>query len=225
MAAERRLNNAADYAQPPQVVDELPAAEVSKTKVGFEFTHDWFSGNIPIWKRHLRHLQGQPGVRMLEIGVFEGRSTVWLLQNLLTGPEARLDCIDTFAGGSEHHAQGIDMGSVERRFDTNIRRAGGESRVMKLRGASRQVLRTLDLEAYDAIYVDGSHQAPDVLEDAILAFHCLKHGGILIFDDYGWQWEWPELWSPRLGIDAFLYVYRERLELLHKEYQVLVRKL
>jgi hypothetical protein len=221
----RPLRDAADACQPLLGGDDESDAEGIEIIVSFEFTNDWFSGNIPIWMRHLRHLQGQPGVRMLEIGVFEGRSTVWLLQNLLTGPEARLDCIETFAGGSEHQAQGIDMELVERRFDANVRRARGKTRVTKLRGTSRQMLRTLDVEAYDAVYVDGSHQAPDVLEDAVLAFPCLKRGGILIFDDYGWQWEWPELWSPRLGIDAFLYVYRERLELLHKEYQVLVRKL
>ena len=38
------------------------------------------------------------------------------------------------------------------------------------------------------IYVDGSHEAPDVLFDAILAHKLVKNNGIIAFDDY--------LWSP-----------------------------
>ena len=40
--------------------------------------------------------------------------------------------------------------------------------------------------AIDFIYVDGSHQAHDVLCDAILSFKLLRVGGIVCFDDYLW---------------------------------------
>ena len=38
-------------------------------------------------------------------------------------------------------------------------------------------------QKYDIIYIDGSHEARDVLEDAVLAYRLLKIGGLLIFDD------------------------------------------
>ncbi len=41
---------------------------------------------------------------MVEIGSFEGRSTLWILENLLRHPDSRMHCIDTFAGGAEHGA-------------------------------------------------------------------------------------------------------------------------
>ena len=36
------------------------------------------------------------------------------------------------------------------------------------------------------VYVDGSHHARDVLQDAVLAWGLLRPGGYMIFDDYGW---------------------------------------
>ncbi len=58
-----------------------------------KFTADWFSSHIPHWERLLRPLAGQP-IQALEIGSYEGRSAVWLLQEILTHPESRLTCVD-----------------------------------------------------------------------------------------------------------------------------------
>src|SRR5262245_48354584 len=57
------------------------------------FDFDWFSRNIPSFEKHLAHLRGIP-CRALEIGTHEGRSATWMLENILTHPEARIDCID-----------------------------------------------------------------------------------------------------------------------------------
>jgi len=66
------------------------------------FSVDWHSHNIPHWRRILERYRGQPKVRALEIGSFEGRSTIWLLENILTHETAHIDCIDTFKGSVEH---------------------------------------------------------------------------------------------------------------------------
>ena len=58
-----------------------------------KFTADGFSSHIPNWERWLRPLAGQP-TQVLEIGSYEGRSAVWLLQEILTHPESRLTCVD-----------------------------------------------------------------------------------------------------------------------------------
>ena len=43
---------------------------------------------------------------------------------------------------------------------------------------------------FDVVYIDGSHQAPAVLaDDAVMAFHLLRSGGLMIFDDYIWSME------------------------------------
>lgn len=48
-------------------------------------------------------------------------------------------------------------------------------------------MRSLPLNNYDILYVDGSHLAADVLTDAILGWGLVKVGGIIIFDDYDFQ--------------------------------------
>jgi predicted O-methyltransferase YrrM len=180
----------------------------------FRFTADWFGGNIPVWQSHLGAFVDRPNVTFLEIGVYEGRATVWLLGNVLTHETATIDCIDLFlVPGSEEH------------FDHNIRTTQATAKVRKMKGLSQEIIRGLTLNHYDVIYVDGSHDAPDVLADAVLAFATLSPGGIMIFDDYEWGFHHDPLLEPKLAIDAFLNIYQRKLQLLHKDYQVLIKKL
>ncbi|VTR94238.1 Uncharacterized protein OS=Pirellula staleyi (strain ATCC 27377 / DSM 6068 / ICPB 4128) GN=Psta_1297 PE=4 SV=1: Methyltransf_24 [Gemmata massiliana] len=184
------------------------------------FTEDWFTYNVPVWQRVLAPLVGKP-VRALEVGVFEGRSTVWLLENVLTHPDASLTWIDTFGGGTEH--AGADLSGLEARFRANTERFG--KRVTGHVGRSQDVLRGMSGELFDLIYLDGSHEAPDVLADAVLAWSLLAPGGLLGFDDYGWRmFPEPER-CPALAIDAFLGVMRGQFETLERGYQIWVRKL
>lgn len=187
----------------------------------YTFTEDWFSGNIPTWTEALRPYKGVEGISMLEIGSFQGRSAVWLLENILTHPTARLDCVDTFEGSVEH-TPGQKKGMLDI-FTHNVGRFGDKVRV--LRGESQHVLRRLaPVAKYDMIYIDGDHHAASVLEDAVLAFRLVKHGGLMIFDDYQWKPELPDLMRPALGVDAFLTVYADKVKVLFSGYQVIVQK-
>lgn len=66
------------------------------------FTSDWFSTNIPLWKKLLQNYKDKPNLKFLEIGSYEGRSAVWLMENILTQENCTLTCIDTFEGSAEH---------------------------------------------------------------------------------------------------------------------------
>lgn len=190
----------------------------------FQFTADWFGGNIPNWQSWLGHLAGQPGVRFLEIGSYEGRSTIWLLGNVLTHETASIDCLDPFAPFAAPWLNPGEMVDYEPRFDHNIHTTSYQHKVRKLKAPSQEALRQLPLYYYDAIYVDGSHAAPDVLEDAVLAFRLLKPGGVMIFDDYEWN-AFPDPWLvPRMAIDFFLHVYQRQYDLLYKGYQIAIKK-
>jgi predicted O-methyltransferase YrrM len=180
----------------------------------YDLTSDWFGEHIPLWTSVLGHLTGRQNVFFLEIGSYEGRSAVWLLGNILTHETARIDCVDPFYDPA-----------YTARFHHNIKTALGQTKVRAITGKSQDVLRRLSADHYDAIYVDGSHAASDVLEDAVLAFRLLKHGGVMIFDDYGWNLHLDPLWVPKMAIDAFLAVYQNQYELLAKAYQVCIRKL
>jgi len=56
-------------------------------------------------------------VTYLEVGVFEGRALLWLLENILTHPTARATCIDLFPY------------NLEQRFRHNLDLSGYASKV------------------------------------------------------------------------------------------------
>ena len=164
--------------------------------------------HIPVFERYLGNLKDQP-CRLLEVGTFEGRSAIWMADNLTTHPEARVETIDVWPWPT---------------FVENLRKRGEETdKIIVLTGYSSVVLRELPLGAYDFVYIDGCHRAINALEDAVLAFRLTKLGGIIAFDDYpsiDWQTHVP----PKPAIDAFLGFYCDEIELLHFGYQVWIKK-
>jgi predicted O-methyltransferase YrrM len=183
------------------------------------FTVDWFSDNIPLWSRILSEFQGKD-VNALEVGSFQGRASRWLMENILTHPNAKLTCIDTFEGSVEHSPELIQ--DLRTLFDYNL--SPFQEKLNVLVGNSRYVLPKLE-QSFDFAYIDGDHRAFAVIEDAIHAFRLLKFGGILIFDDYLWTGGSRDIDNPRIAIDAFLEINKGRYVVLHKAYQLIIRKI
>lgn len=173
-----------------------------------------------------------PDMKALEVGSFEGRSAVWLLENLLTHPTSHLTCIDMFEMDGEFREIRDRMKlsvpddiDIEGHFDANMLATGAASRVTKLKGASTEMLRRLPLHSFDLIYIDGSHTARNVLTDAVLCWDLLKLNGILIFDDYRWNpFTEDALKGPQKAIDAFMECFDGEYVLVLMDYQVMLRK-
>jgi hypothetical protein len=126
---------------------------------------------------------------VVEIGSYERQSTLWTIANLLRHPDSRIHCIDHFAGEIEH---GPDIGkSLRTRFDANVAQSADAAKAHVHQNLSRDGLMTLRQQGVQAdfIYIDGSQQGLDVLEDLVLSFRLLKVGGIILYDDYLWFME------------------------------------
>jgi predicted O-methyltransferase YrrM len=189
----------------------------------YEFTTDWFSKKSPAWEVALKDIVGKPNLQYLEVGVYEGRSVVWMLENVLTHPTSHVTGIDIFwANDAEYYEYSPELQQL---YESNVVAAGGEGRFTTIAEFSQVALRELPVDFYDVIYIDGAHNGPAVLEDAILAWRLLKVGGVLIFDDYRW---WPtasRIKTPRYAIDIFAETFADRFDLIHSEAQaIFVRK-
>ena len=186
----------------------------------YKFDHDWFSQNINNLS-HLLNGHKESKINILEIGSFEGRSTVWFLENTA----CNITCIDTWEGGEDHDKENpeIDFATVKENFDHNTKEF--EDRVTIVRGNSFKSLVNLQLfnsMKFDMVYVDGSHKAKDVLADLVLSWPMLNPGALIYCDDYYWGFykddlvKFPHLDptydSPKLGIDAFVSVYRNKIK-------------
>jgi hypothetical protein len=84
------------------------------------FQQDWFSTNIPVWENVLKKFKGKPGLSFLEIGCFEGRSTLWLLTNILTHPTSKITVMDTFSGSSDGNNHTVNFRNLLQRFKDNV---------------------------------------------------------------------------------------------------------
>ena len=158
----------------------------------------------------MQQFAGMPGLNILEIGSFQGMSTCWLLDNILTDITARITSIDLY---------------FQAQFDGNIAKTGVSEKVIKLEGLSQDLLVTLTSDYYEVAYIDGCHKASSVLQDTVLSWRLVKIGGLIIFDDYEFTFpENPEQ-NPKLGIDTFVSMYQNQLEVIHKGYQLIVKKI
>jgi len=216
----RQLADAAFQSPLPDVrVAKEEAIPDSKAyKKPYDFSTDWFTYDIPVWEVVLAPYKAKPGIHYLEVGLYEGRSALWALENILTHPTARLTGVDPF------------LGPYKEKYFANIERSGASDKVTTITGYSQVVLRGLPLESFDIIYIDGSHSKEDVLEDAVLSWRLLKEGGTLIFDDYRWAGSLvggtavtpTEL--PKIAIDPFIQCFEKHLDVMHNSHQLIVRK-
>ncbi len=181
----------------------------------YDFTTDWFTYHVPVWEAVLSSFKGRPDLRYLEIGLYEGRSAVWMLENILTHPTARMTGLDVFDG------------PIKERYFANIQKTGAEDKVTTMIDYSRVSLHKLPLESFDIVYIDGSHNESDVLEDAVLSWRLLKEDGILIFDDYDFVGFHPETTNvalPKVAIEGFYKSFERELEVIHNSHQLILRK-
>ena len=192
----------------------------------YEFTQDWFSRENPAqvvkqFEQFLLPYKSKPCV-FLEIGCFEGMSTIWMLENVLTQESSQIFCIDAWADWT---------GDAFVRFVSNINKTGLKDKVNIVKGDSSKTLVWLPDNYFDFIYVDGNHDEKAVIQDAILSFRTLRQGGIMAFDDYLLGIRYPNTpgskamnGSCKNAIDYFIKVFEKDIEILHKDYQLWIRK-
>lgn len=164
----------------------------------FLFTRSWFlNRNLAAFRELiLPEWAGKP-VTYLEIGVFEGMSMTWMLQRILTHPDARAVGVDPWLMTTK--ISGPDMEATMQRAIGNTApwtttHYGREYPICRLiRGNSAEVLRLalrnrhgyagLRRGRLDLCMVDGDHNALGVLDDCRLVWQLLKTGGWMICDD------------------------------------------
>lgn len=178
---------------------------------------NWFAitGQEP-FERHLLQLAGQPGLRFLQVGVFTGDATVWLLDNVLTGERSSLIDVDTWEGSKELAHEQFDWADVERVYDERTDRAQ-VGPLFKFKCTSADFFAGESGE-FDFIYVDAAHDTDAAYTDALAAFQVLKVGGLLAFDDFNWG-------TVAHAVKTFASRYEKQLETLELGAQAWFRRI
>ena len=113
----------------------------------FTFTENYVDIHREKWRVWFEGFSQRP-VQMIEIGSFQGLSTLYFLRHVLSHPQSRIDCFDLFWKLEN-----------ETRFDCNIANSGMSHKVTKHKGRSDLLLRGCPFLTADLIYIDGSHEA------------------------------------------------------------------
>jgi hypothetical protein len=208
-----------------------------------EFTNTWFNDAAKNqWDKLLPQIKPK---KILEIGSFEGASTCYLIQNLSKDNPIEIHCIDPWKLETDKVGdlwdsncldipEDVNMSNVEKRFRNNtdiaIEKSVNKVDLKIYKGFSADELSKMLAvgmrDYFDFIYIDGGHQGPDVLTDAVLSFRLLKVGGVIVFDDYLWQVGKKDLISiPKLAIDSFVNIYSAKINIFNAPlYQLYIKK-
>ena len=181
---------------------------------------NWFESQRYNFENYLQEFKGKPDLKFLQLGVYTGDASEWLLTNILTDSSSSLLDVDTWEGSDEVEHKSI---SFSKMYEFYKKRMEPYPNIRSVRNNTKNFLRS-NKTIYDFIYIDASHTADDVASDAEYSWELLKRGGILAFDDYMWGQDMkPEL-TPRPAIDNFLEFHKGEYDILTKDYQVWIRK-
>ena len=187
-----------------------------------EFTQDWNKEFI----KNTEFLKGKVKFA-LEIGAFEGLTTRYICDNLLS-PQfcddekqlgtSRMIAIDPLTDEylPGHEDNNLFVGQHDR-FIRNTRTYPVEL----MRMTSREAFRKQSFMDYrfDFIYIDGDHREDEVYQDAVSSFEVTRVNGHILFDDYLWRNE------TKKGIDKFLREYNGLYDFVVNGYQIMIKKL
>lgn len=185
-----------------------------------EFTNEWFTSNIPLWKEFLSQFIDKE-ISVLEIGSFEGKSAVWLLENILIHPKSRITCVDSYQDYPEMQQFNYDWEEIKNKFIANTSK--WKDKVDLKVQDSTTFLKNCN-DKFDLIYIDGSHCAKQVLIDGVLSHLLLKEKGLIIFDDYLYGGLMTVPLFPKIAIDSFMNCFSDLYEPLSIGYQLILRK-
>lgn len=189
----------------------------------FKFNTIWFSGAAYHWNQLFLefNLHNKP-INILEIGSFEGQSTLFLLKKL---NNSKISCVDPWVNYDQNAQYKFE--DVENQFDKNVSRY--KDRVIKFKKFSDQFFdqKKLNNEMYDIIYVDGDHHFKSVYKDLNNCFEVLKINGLMIIDDFlAYNFYKENLNENPFGaVIVFLNKHKKNIKFIKLTNQLVIKKI
>lgn len=170
----------------------------------YNYTVDWFSGGEDL--KQIIKFDSESELHILEIGSFEGKSTIWFLENLLKNPKSTITCVDPWTSYSQnsdsfnsYNTEGTEWNfkSHKNTLLYNISESGSEN-----------------------------HTSPFVLTDCVLSWYVLKEHGLMIFDDYLWgNGSLDPVLTPKPAVDSFINIYSAYSTVVWDSYKKAIQKI
>lgn len=154
--------------------------------------------------------------KILEIGSFEGLSSVFFADNFLDNPNSFLVCVDPFLSIDHNDHVHFGLNEAEINFNFNISICKNANKIITHKTSSDDFFKNNKLN-YTFIYIDGCHEPSFIKRDLENAYLVLEENGIMWMDDYrGGDGK------IKNTIDEFVNKYN--CKIIHKGYQLAIQK-
>lgn len=165
------------------------------------------------FNQHLQDFKGKNNLKFLQIGVFTGDASIWLVDNLLTGQNCTLTDVDIWELDSSRRQEDKDwFADVEKTYDEKVK---NYTNIIKHKMVSASFFLQ-NTEMYDFIYLDGDKSADGRYQDAMSAWQALKPNGLLVCDDASYVD--PSInANPFVGLNRFLTEMSGQYTLIHQD--------
>lgn len=181
----------------------------------YKYTKDWFIYS-EIRSMLLDFIDTQQKNTILEIGSYEGISSVFFADNLIDNPDSTLTCVDPFLTIDNNDHLEYLINNEEMNFDYNISICKNTEKIKVMKITSDKFFET-NTKMFNFIYIDGCHEPDFVIRDMENSFKFLEKHGIMWMDDYDT--------GAKNAMDNFLEKYEGQYEIFHKWYQLGIIKL
>lgn len=184
----------------------------------YRYSRNWFIGS-EIRKCLEDFLDKSDKNQMLEIGSFEGLSSVFFADNFIDNPNSNLTCVDPFLTITNNDHMKYLENKEEMNFDFNISVCKNSDKITIHKITSDEFFKS-NSSTYNFIYIDGCHETEFIKRDMENSFNVLEKNGIMWMDDYcGGDGN-----KIRNTMDTFLEKYKGQYELIHSGYQLAIKK-
>lgn len=184
----------------------------------YKYSQTWFM-NSEIKKYLKRFCDKSKENKILEIGCFEGLSSVFFADNFIDNINSSLTCVDPFLTiNNNDHSQFL-LNNEEMNFDFNISVCKNSDKITIHKITSDKFFEN-NKNTYNFIYIDGSHEPCFIERDMENSFSILEKNGIMWMDDYGGG----DGIKIKNTMNTFLEKYKGEYDLIHIGYQLAIKK-
>lgn len=185
----------------------------------YRYSQSWFLGSEIKYKIN-NFLDKSKENKMLEIGCFEGLSSVFFADNFLNNENSTLTCVDPFLSINNNDHKQFLQNNEEMNFDYNISHCKNANKI-KIHKITSDTFFENNKQTFNFIYIDGCHEPDFIKRDMKNSFNVLEKNGIMWMDDYGGG----DGIQIKNAMNYFLKKYNGQYEVIHMGYQLAIRKI
>jgi predicted O-methyltransferase YrrM len=149
----------------------------------YQYTQTWFLNSELKQKIH-HYLSPTEKHTILEIGCYEGLSSVYFADHFLNHSESTLQCVDPYMKLENNDHKELLSNKEEENFDYNMKQCKYQEKITIDKITSDEFFEK-NQKTYTFIYIDGSHVCEQIYKDMTHSWNVLEKKGIMWMDDYG----------------------------------------